>query len=258
MNTEKVINHIVTWMLEYKKSSNCNGFILGISGGVDSAVTSTLCAKTNLQTLCLSMPIYQEKKQLERAENHIKWLKGRFKNISSIDVTLDDAYNSIKSTFLSNNGSKNYLALANTKARIRMMTLYYYAQINNLIVIGTGNKIEDFGIGFFTKYGDGGVDISPIGDLLKTEVYELAKTLNINDEIIDADPTDGLWEENKTDEDQIGASYKEIEKAMKFHGDQKMLSNREKEVLKIYETLNKKNQHKMKPIPVCKIPKNIK
>ena len=256
MNTEKVINHILKWMVEYKESSNCNGFILGISGGVDSALTSTLCAKTNLPTLCLSMPIYQEKQQIQRAENHIKWLKERFKNISSLDITLDNSYESIKSTFFSHNGSHNHLALANTKARIRMLTLYYYAQINNLLVIGTGNKIEDFGIGFFTKYGDGGVDISPIGDLLKTEVYQLAKDLNINDEIIDAEPTDGLWEDNKTDEDQIGASYKEIEKAMKFDGDHKMLSNREKEVLKIYTTLNKRNQHKMQPIPVCKIPRN--
>lgn len=255
MKSSLVIEHIVKWILNYSKQSNTDGFVIGISGGIDSAVTSTLAAKTGLKILCLEMPIYQEKKQVSRAKKHIKWLTKNFNNVSSLEFELTEVFKKFKSKL---NDECNELALANTRSRLRMTTLYYFAQHFNLLVLGTGNKVEDFGIGFFTKYGDGGVDLSPIADLLKSEVKELAKHMQIQSDIIDAPPTDGLWDNNRTDEDQIGASYNELEWAMNFKGNSKSLSKREKKVLEIFKTFNVKNQHKMNPIPVCAIPKKFK
>jgi len=255
MKSSLVIEHIVKWILNYSKQSNTDGFVIGISGGIDSAVTSTLAAKTGLKILCLEMPIYQEKKQVSRAKKHIKWLTKNFNNVSSLEFELTEVFKKFKSKL---NDECNELALANTRSRLRMTTLYYFAQHFNLLVLGTGNKVEDFGIGFFTKYGDGGVDLSPIADLLKSEVKELAKHMQIQSDIIDAPPTDGLWDNNRTDEDQIGASYNELEWAMNFKGNSKSLSKRQKKVLEIFKTFNVKNQHKMNPIPVCAIPKKFK
>ena len=255
MKSSLVIEYIVKWILNYSKQSNTDGFVIGISGGIDSAVTSTLAAKTGLKILCLEMPILQEKKQVNRAKKHIKWLKKNFKNVSSLEFELTEVFKKFKSKL---NDECNELALANTRSRLRMTTLYYFAQHFNLLVLGTGNKVEDFGIGFFTKYGDGGVDLSPIADLLKSEVKELAKHMQIQSDIIDAPPTDGLWDNNRTDEAQIGASYNELEWAMNFKGNSKSLSKRQKKVLEIFKTFNVKNQHKMNPIPVCAIPKKFK
>lgn len=256
MQTTSIITYISNWLKNYSHSSKTTGFVIGISGGIDSAVTSTLAAQTKIPIICVEMPIYQEESQLKRSKNHIKWLKNNFSNISSIEIDLTSTFNELVKKFP--NKKNTELALANTKARLRMMSLYYVAQTNNSLVLGTGNKVEDFGIGFFTKYGDGGVDLSPIADLLKSEVYSIAKELGINNDILIAPPTDGLWEDNKTDEDQIGASYSELEWAMNFTGEKKLLSKREMKVLEIYNKLNTQNQHKMQAIPVCIIPENLK
>jgi NAD+ synthase len=203
------------------------------------------------------MPIHQNKKQVARGVKHIAWLKEKFKNVNSVELDLTPVFDSFINQ-LPEDEQQNQLALVNTRARLRMTALYYFAQTNNSLVVGTGNKVEDFGIGFFTKYGDGGVDISPIADLLKTEVFTLGKELGIHNEILTAEPTDGLWGDDKTDEDQIGASYPELEWAMTFDGDKDFLTEREKQVLKIYLKLNKTNQHKMRAIPICNIPENLK
>ena len=257
MKTTAVITHISNWLTDYAKSSVSKGFVIGISGGIDSAVTSTLVAKTGLPLICVEMPIHQQKEQVERGKEHINWLKKNFQNVSSTELNLTTVYDGFISQ-LPNNKNTHELALVNTRARLRMTTLYYFAQANNSLVLGTGNKVEDFGIGFFTKYGDGGVDVSPIADLLKSEVYILGKELGINNNILIAPPTDGLWGNDKTDEDQIGATYPELEWAMQFDGDKNTLNIRKREVLKIYTQLNRANQHKMNAIPVCIIPKNLK
>ena len=257
MKEKEVIQHIINWMTDYQKRSNTNGFVIGVSGGIDSALTSTLAARSGITTLCVEMPIHQNKLQVKRGENHIKWLKNNFNNISSIEHKLTDIFDSFEKS-IPNKTEENELALVNTRARIRMTCLYYHAQVNNYLVLGTGNKVEDFGIGFFTKYGDGGVDISPIADLLKTEVYKLAKYLGINQDILKAPPTDGLWGEDKTDEDQIGATYPELEWAMNFKENEKLITERDKKVLNIFRKLNLQNQHKMNEIPVCKIPNFLK
>ena len=258
MKEKEVINYIKNWLVDYSEKSKTNGYVVGISGGVDSALTSKLSAITGIQTLCVEIPINQSKEQRNRGKRHINWLKDNYKNVQSTDLELTNVFNSFISNLPKNHMNKNELCLANVQSRLRMMTLYYYAQLNNFLVLGTGNKVEDFGVGFFTKYGDGGVDLSPIADLLKSEVYLLSKYLKINSEIIEAAPTDGLWEDNKTDEDQLGASYNELEWAMNFNDNIKLVSEREHEVLKIYNNLNIKNQHKMTPIPVCTIPKSLK
>lgn len=255
MQTTAIITYISNWLIEYVNTCNSKGFVIGISGGIDSAVTSVLAAKTGLPLICVEMPIHQNKTEVERGSKHIQWLRENFPNVSSKRIELTSTFDEFIKKIPSN---KNKLALANTRSRLRMITLYYLAQDNNSLVIGTGNKVEDFGIGFFTKYGDGGVDISPIADLLKSEVYTLAKELSINDDVIIAPPTDGLWMDNKTDEEQIGANYPELEWAMDFKGDEGSLSKREKEVLHIYKQLNYANQHKIKEIPVCIIPKHLK
>ena len=262
MQTEKVVNHIVDWLKEYATNANLNGFVLGISGGIDSAVVSALCARTGLRTLCVEMPIHQPAGQVTRGQNHIIALKEQFANVTNILVELTPVFEQFKSTVpLVEESSFLQLSLANTRARLRMTTLYYFAGLHGYLVAGTGNKIEDFGVGFFTKYGDGGVDLSPIAGLLKSEVYEIARFLNINKEIIYASPTDGLFSHSPTDEEQIGASYDELEWAMEMFDkdlDLNKFTGRKLEVLKIYKRLNTVNQHKMTPIPVCNIPVHLK
>ena len=256
-NPEKVSKHIVSWIDNYLNKSKMKGFVVGVSGGVDSALTSTLCAETKRNVLCIEMPINQNKDQVSRSKKHIEWLKKKYSNVSSMNISLDNTFDSFIESIPEIKSPENDLSLANTRSRLRMVTLYYFSALKKYIVVGTGNKVEDFGIGFYTKYGDGGVDISPIADLLKSDVYNLAKFYNINDEIIEATPTDGLWNDNRNDEDQIGASYEELEKAMQIANKLDYdLSNREQEVLKIYKSLNSSNRHKMLPIPICKIPKD--
>ena len=261
MQTEKVVDHIVNWLKDYATNAKMKGFTIGISGGIDSAVTSTLCAKTGLDLLCLEMPIHQEANQVSRASRHIDWLKSNFEQVSNLEVKLTPVFDSLVSSVPPvENEQDRFMALANTRARLRMTTLYYFAGLKGYLVAGTGNKVEDFGVGFYTKYGDGGVDLSPIADLMKSEVYEIAKYLGINDEIIQAAPTDGLWGDDRTDEDQIGASYPELEWAMKMQDSGKSLESftgREREVFSIFKKLNTINQHKMLPIPVCEIPKAL-
>jgi len=252
----------VNWLKDYATKANINGFVIGISGGIDSAVTSTLCAKTGLDLLCLEMPIHQEEKQVSRALNHINWLKNNFDPVSATQVNLTNVFDSLVDALPPvDNEEDRFMSLANTRARLPMTTLYYFAALNGYLVAGTGNKVEDFGVGFFTKYGDGGVDLSPIADLLKTEVYTIAKYLGINKDIIDAAPTDGLWGDDRTDEDQIGASYPELEWAMKMDSEGKKADDfqgREQEVFIIYKRFNKANKHKMLPIPICEIPNEFK
>lgn len=262
MQTEKVVKYIVDWLKSYLETSHQKGFVIGISGGIDSAVTSTLCAMTGYPLLNLEMPIHQEKNQAERAKKHIEWLKSNFSSpVNSIEVELTNTFDSIVNAFPKTESSDQVnLALANTRSRLRMTSLYYFAGINNYLVAGTGNKVEDFGVGFYTKYGDGGVDLSPIADLLKSDVYEIASFLGINTDIQKAKPTDGLFGDDRSDEDQLGASYDELEWAMQQKEEGKTTDNfsgREKEVFDIYSRLNRINQHKMVAIPVCEIPKEL-
>ncbi len=262
MQTEKVIDHIVNWLKDYATAANTNGFVMGISGGIDSAVVSTLCARTGMRTLCLEMPIHQQSNQVSRARTHIKYLREHFANVSSLEVNLNPVFDEFKNTVpLAEESGNLKLSLANTRARLRMSTLYYFAGLHGYLVAGTGNKIEDFGVGFFTKYGDGGVDLSPIADLVKSEVYEIARELKIDENIINAKPTDGLFDNSPSDEEQIGASYDELEWAMKMQEQRKKLtdfSGRKFEIYKIYTHLNSANQHKINPIPVCEIPVHLK
>jgi NAD+ synthase len=262
MNTEKVIEHIVNWLKDYATKAGINGFVIGVSGGIDSAVTSTFCAKTGLDLLCVEMPIHQAKSQVNRAMNHINWLKANFSNINTIEVELTPVFDNLIAALPSvKNEEERYMSLANTRARLRMTTLYYFAALHKYLVAGTGNKVEDFGIGFFTKYGDGGVDLSPIADLYKSEVYTIAKALGINQDIIEAAPTDGLWGDDRTDEDQIGANYNELEWAMQMDAQGKKAEDfkgRKKDVFNIFKRYNSANKHKMAPIPVCEIPKHLK
>lgn len=262
MNAEKVTNHIVAWLKDYAVKAKVNGFVVGISGGIDSAVTSTLCAMTDLDVLCVEMPIHQGENQVNRGKEHINQLKDRFQKITSEVTELTDVFETFKNTLPSTDyTAKLNLSLANTRARIRMTTLYYFAGIHGLLVAGTGNKVEDFGVGFYTKYGDGGVDISPIADLLKSEVYQLAAYLKVPISIQNAQPTDGLFGDLRTDEDQLGAGYGELEWAMDQYDSNKSVSDfkgRELEVFTIYSRLHKANLHKMIPIPVCEIGNDLK
>ncbi|MAQ74951.1 MAG: NAD(+) synthase [Aquimarina sp.] len=258
MQTEKVIEHIVDWLKDYATKANMDGFVVGISGGIDSAVTSSLCAKTGLRTLCVEMPIHQAPNQVTRAREHITQLKKRFANVSNVEVNLTDTFETFKQAApIAASSPQLDLSLANTRARLRMTTLYYFAGLHRYLVAGTGNKVEDFGVGFYTKYGDGGVDLSPIADLLKSQVYELGKALQVPHSILIAAPTDGLFGDSRSDEDQIGASYDELEWAMKMKDEGKQIEDfkgREREVYQIFLRLNTVNQHKMIPIPVCNIP----
>ena len=245
MEVSKKVVFIKDWILNYVNSMpvKAQSLVIGISGGVDSSVTSTLCAMTGLKTIILSMPIKQIKEQNDLSHLHKKWLSDKFSNVESHTLELDGIFKNFENTL---SGFKNEHGMANSRARLRMATLYQVAAANQGIVVGTGNKVEDFGVGFYTKYGDGGVDISPIADCTKTEVWELGKELKIKDEIINAKPTDGLWDDGRTDENQLGMKYKEVEEAMNNPSS----PNYEK-----YTKIRKLNLHKMDPIPVCKIPK---
>ncbi len=258
MQTEKVTQHIVNWLKDYAEKAHVKGYVIGVSGGVDSGVVSTLCAMTGLDLLAIEMPIRQKKDQASRALEHIQFLESKFPNVKGLSVDLNEPFEALYNVFdVKDDTYKNeQLAFANTRSRLRMLTLYYYGQINSLLVCGTGNKVEDFGIGFYTKYGDGGVDISPIADLYKTEVYELARSLDLPESIKNAIPTDGLWDAERTDEQQIGATYPELEKIQKEWGKKTDAdySGRDLEVYKIFKRMNAAAQHKINPIPICDIP----
>lgn len=257
MNYAAVSSHIVDWLKSYAQHARMKGFVIGISGGIDSALTSTLCALTGMDVLCLNMPIHQRAEEYDLGNAHIESLKSKFPNVRAQEVNLTDTFESFRLA-VPNDTANHALSMANTRSRMRMLTLYALGQQNSLLVAGTGNKVEDFGVGFYTKYGDGGVDLSPIADLNKTQVFALAKHLGVIEPILLAKPTDGLWGDGRTDEDQIGATYPELEWAMDFSGDESLLSERQQEVLKIYRRFNSINQHKMLPIPVCVIPDALK
>ena len=262
MQHEKVIAHIVNWLKTYAENAKMEGFVVGISGGIDSAVTSALCARTGINTLCVEMPIHQAPNQVARGREHIGFLKENSTNVSNTEVDLTSVFEEFKTRMPENeNNSLLDLSLANTRARLRMTTLYYFAGLHRYLVVGTGNKVEDFGVGFYTKYGDGGVDVSPIADLMKSEVYKIAALLNIPDSIMKAAPTDGLFGDSRTDEDQLGASYDELEWAMLMKESGKSgndFSGRQKEVFEIFLRLNRANRHKMVSIPICEIPYDLR
>lgn len=256
MKAEAVSQHVQQWLKNYLGSTGVKGFIVGISGGIDSALVSKLCALTGEKTLVISMPIRQTEAEYSRATKHIETLKTQHSNVIGLEVDLTPTFTQFEKD-MPFDCEQNHLAMANSRSRLRMMTLYAVGQANGCLVVGTGNKIEDFGIGFFTKYGDGGVDISPIADLTKSQVFALARHLEVIPEILAAKPTDGLFADGRSDEDQIGATYPELEWAMNFSGDETKLSEREATVLAIYRRLNRINQHKMQPIPVCTIPTDL-
>ncbi len=261
MKVEKVADHIVKWLKEYAQKAGVKGYVVGVSGGIDSAVTSTLCAMTGLDVLCVEMPIHQHHDHVTRAQEHIKQLKQRFDNVSDVRSDLTPVFDTFKANMPAiENSAQVELTLGNTRARLRMTTLYYHGGVNGLLVAGTGNKVEDFGVGFYTKYGDGGVDLSPIADLMKSEVRQLAAAVSVPQSILDAQPTDGLWGDDRTDEDQIGASYDQLEWAMRQDDMGKTADDFEGEdrrVFSLYKKLNSANLHKMNPIPVCNIPVHL-
>jgi len=257
MQITKVCEYIVKWMSDYCDQAGMTGFTVGVSGGIDSAVTSTLCARTGKSVMALNMPIYQANDQVTLAYEHIRWLEASYDNVKGIDVNLTPAFKAVEEVLPAE--IQDGLSMANSRSRLRMLTLYAFSTHYRMLVAGTGNKVEDFGIGFYTKYGDGGVDLAPIADLVKSEVYLLGRELGISEEIISAPPTDGLWEDSRTDESQIGASYDELEWAMAYDANQQEdLTPRQKEVLSIYLGYHRANRHKMVPIPVCKIPDDLK
>jgi len=262
MNAQKVTDHIVAWLKNYAVEAKMDGFVVGVSGGIDSAVTSSLCASTGLRTLCVEMPIHQASSQVTRAQEHIAQLKKRFANVTDVRVDLTPVFEEFKKQVPQTDQDMNLdLSLANSRARLRMTTLYYFAGLHRYLVAGTGNKVEDFGVGFYTKYGDGGVDLSPIADLMKSEVYDLGRVLKVPESIMKAAPTDGLFGDSRSDEDQLGASYDELEWAMKMKEEGRSIQEfhgRQQEVFSIFLHLNKVNQHKMLPIPVCEVPESIK
>ncbi|MCF8093086.1 MAG: NAD(+) synthase [Desulfotignum sp.] len=262
MQPRKVIAHIVTWLNTYLEKSGLAGFCVGVSGGIDSAVTATLCAETGHPVIALNMPICQAPDQVSRAVAHNAWLQARYPGVTPKDLDLTPVFSSIRDHFPGD--VQDGLTMANTRSRLRMLALYAFAGHHRFLVAGTGNKVEDFGVGFYTKYGDGGVDISPIADLMKSEVYALGRVLGIAQQIITAPPTDGLWEDNRTDEGQIGAGYDELEWAMAHESlpEEKkktmVLNQRQKQVLSIFRQFHKANRHKMDPIPVCRIPEHLR
>lgn len=259
MNATAVIDHITAWLTGYCENAAMNGFVVGVSGGIDSAVTSTLCARTEKQTLVLNMPIHQAPEQISLTTQHTDWLTRTFSNVQAVTTELTEPFQALTQALPAD--IQDPLPMANTRSRLRMLTLYAFAGHHRMLVTGTGNKVEDFGIGFFTKYGDGGVDLSPIADLTKTQVYEIGGKLGVLEAILNVPPTDGLWQDNRTDESQIGAGYPELESAMAFeesgNGDTSKLTAREQEVLQIFRTFHKANRHKMVPIPVCEIPSEL-
>ena len=248
MEVAKKVVFIKDWILNYVNSmpSKAQSLVIGISGGIDSSVTSTLCAMTGLKTIVLTMPIKQNKEQNDLSLLHKKWLSEKFNNVETHSLELDNVFNNFENTL---SDFKSEHGMANSRARLRMTTLYQVAAANKGIVVGTGNKVEDFGVGFYTKYGDGGVDISPIADCTKSQVWEMGKSLGILKEIVEAQPTDGLWDDGRTDEDQLGLTYEQLEDAM---------TNVNSDYRKKYMDIRKNNLHKMKPIPVCNINDKVK
>ena len=259
MGMNALAEHIVTWLKAYASEARMDGWVVGVSGGIDSAVTSTLCALTNLPTCIVEMPIHQHPDQVSRAQAHMHALEQRFPNVNQARVNLTSVYDGLVSALPDSDDASGGLALANSRARLRMTALYAIAAQRRSLVAGTGNKVEDFGVGFYTKYGDGGVDLSPIADLVKTEVFALGAALGVDQVILDAPPTDGLWGDDRTDEDQLGATYPELEWAM-AHASEESTSwtTRQHEVMALYTRLNRANQHKMQPIPVCLIPDHLR
>ena len=250
-----LIPNIINWIEDYAKTHKFSTLVIGISGGVDSSVVSTLCAKTNINTIVVSMPIKQITEQHDLSLEHGKWLEKKFNNVNHQIIDLTDTFNNIQNIFTKYKYD-NLHSFANTRSRLRMISLYQIAGSTNGLVVGTGNKVEDFGVGFYTKYGDGGVDISPIGDCNKTEVWELGKELNILENIINAQPTDGLWDDGRTDEDQLkGLDYKKLEHAMMIAEQkrEKSLDSEEKQLMEKYISIRTPNTHKMRPIPVYKL-----
>ena len=255
------IDHIVKWLKQYARSAKITTFVVGISGGIDSSVVSALCARTGLQTIVVQMPIRQNRKLDNRSSMQAGWLLERHANVTHMSMDLTPVFSAFEKRvgpFCSTEQEPNpmeQLAWANSRSRLRMMTLYQIAQSHGGLVVGTGNRVEDFGVGFFTKYGDGGVDISPIGDCMKTEVWDMGRELGLPQEIIDAEPTDGLWDDGRTDEGQLGMTYPDLERAMWLDqsGDQS-ITRAEKQNLKKYKAIRVRNMHKMLPIPVCKMP----
>ena len=240
ITTQAKIDYISKWIHEYLLDNSLKSLIIGVSGGIDSAVVSTLCAMTGVPTFVVSMPIRQADTQHDLSLTHCWWLKGRYPNVTHITKNLTSIFEQFEDTFSS---EENDLAFANTRARLRMTALYQIAQFNNGLVVGTGNKVEDFGVGFYTKYGDGGVDISPIADCMKSEVWEMGQEMGVNQEIINAIPTDGLWDDERNDEDQLGMTYRQLEEAMLGRGDQNNIDR--------FLKLQAINSHKMNPIPIC-------
>ncbi|CAF1288796.1 unnamed protein product [Adineta steineri] len=268
MTAEKIVEYITQWLKNYQQSSFSKGFVIGVSGGIDSAVVSTLCARTGAPVLVIEMPIRQSSTEIQRSRAHIEWLSKKFPNVTGGEVNLTDVFETFEKTVKANpiNEENSYseVAFANMRSRLRMVNLYYFASLKGYLVAGTGNKVEDFGVGFFTKYGDGGVDISPIADLMKSEVRAVAAALGVSQEIIKAPPTDGLFGDTRTDEDQIGATYDELEWAMD-HLDlantkqgEATLTDRQKQVIEIYNKRHNANLHKMVEIPRCIIPPELK
>lgn len=270
MNSKQKIKHITKWIKSYARSAKISTLVVGISGGIDSSVVSALCAETGLNTIVVQMPIRQNKKLDNRSTMQAEWLQERYKNVTHINVDLTTVFTAFEKKLspVVDYNDDTYatwqLASANSRARLRMMTLYQIAQCNGGIVVGTGNRVEDFGVGFFTKYGDGGVDISPIGDCLKTQVWDMGREFGLPQEIIDAPPTDGLWSDDRTDEDQLGMTYPELERAMANADHERLdvyntlplnLSKEEKAQLKRYRAIRARNLHKMEPIPVCRVDK---
>ena len=239
---EVLKKRIVSWIKDYAESNGIKSLVVGVSGGIDSAVTSTLAAETGLMTYCIGMPLLQKEEQESLSDIHLDWLGDTYWDTKTEKFDLTDTFQVFEKTM--RKYGEDELALANSRSRLRMVTLYQVAQTVGGIVVGTGNKVEDYGIGFYTKYGDGGVDIAPIADLYKTEVWELGRHLGINERIINAKPTDGLWDDGRNDEDQIGATYVELEEAME---------NKTGVAVNILEEYNKKNRHKMEPIPTFKL-----
>ena len=250
------IKHIVKWIKNYTKGAKIDTLVVGISGGIDSSVVSTLCAETGLTTFVVQMPIRQIRKLDNRSSMQANWLLERYKNVTYVSMDLTPVFTTFEKKLepVCRDSTDITLAFANSRARLRMMTLYQIAQSYGGIVVGTGNRVEDFGVGFFTKYGDGGVDISPIGDCMKTAVWDMGREFGLPQEIIDAEPTDGLWDDGRTDEGQLGMTYPDLERAMWLDksGDQSVTRS-EKENLKKYRAIRARNLHKMEPIPVCKI-----
>jgi NAD+ synthase len=246
-------NRIVDWLKDYAKRYNIKAFVIGVSGGIDSAVSSTLASSTGIPTYALGMPIYQKKEQEILSDIHLDWLYSNFENVITNKFDLTKVFDTFQ--FTMREFGENELALVNSRSRLRMITLYQVAGSVGGIVVGTGNKVEDYGVGFYTKYGDGGVDIAPIADLYKSEVWELGKHLGVDQRIIDAQPTDGLWDDGRTDEDQIGTSYEMLEWVMEkgLYEDPMFLSEEQTKAVNVYQKFNIQNKHKMISIPTFKL-----